>query len=48
VFAGILLWYENAIVSAEDLSRVDAAFFTVNGFVAVVILAGAVLDRLIG
>lgn len=47
-FAGILLWYENAIVSAEDLSRVDAAFFTVNGFVAVVILAGAVLDRLIG
>ena len=48
VFAGILLWYENAIVRADDLSRVDAAFFTVNGFVAVVILAGAVLDRLIG
>jgi len=48
VFAGILLWYENAIVSADDLSRVDAAFFTVNGFVAVLILAGAILDRLVG
>jgi 4-hydroxybenzoate polyprenyltransferase len=48
VFAGILLWYENAIISAKDMSRVDAAFFTVNGLVAVVIMAGAVLDRLIG
>jgi 4-hydroxybenzoate polyprenyltransferase len=46
--AGILLAYENAIVRADDLSRVDAAFFTVNGFVAVIVFAGAVLDRLVG
>ncbi|MBU4555697.1 MAG: putative 4-hydroxybenzoate polyprenyltransferase [Actinobacteria bacterium] len=46
--AGALLWYENSIVSAEDLSRVNAAFFTVNGVIAVVVGAGAVLDRLIG
>lgn len=43
-----LLWYENSIVSAEDLSRVDAAFFTTNGIIAVVVLAGAVADVLIG
>jgi len=48
VIAGILLAYENAIVKADDLSRVDAAFFTVNGFVAVIVLAGAVIDRLAG
>jgi 4-hydroxybenzoate polyprenyltransferase len=46
--AGILLAYENAIVSSDDLSRVDAAFFTVNGFVAVIVLAGVILDRLLG
>lgn len=43
--AGVLLAYENAIISPDDLSRVNAAFFTVNGMVAVVILAGALLDR---
>ena len=47
LLAGILLAYENAIVRAHDLSRVNAAFFTVNGFVAVIILAGTVADRLI-
>jgi 4-hydroxybenzoate polyprenyltransferase len=46
--AGILLAYENSIVKADDLSRVNAAFFTVNGFVAVIVLAGALLDRLFG
>lgn len=43
--AGILLTYENAIISPTDLTRVDAAFFAVNGMVAVAIFAGAVLDR---
>ena len=45
--AGILLAYENAIISPDDLSRVDAAFFTVNGMVAVAVLIGAVADRLL-
>lgn len=48
VAAGALLWYENAIISPDDLSRLDQAFFTVNGLVAVLALAGAVVDRLIG
>jgi len=43
-----LLWYENLIVKADDLSRVNAAFFTVNGIIALVVLAGAVADRLVG
>lgn len=46
--AAALLWYENSIVSADDLSRVNAAFFTVNGIIAVVVGAGALVDRLIG
>lgn len=45
--AGVLLAYENAIISPEDMSRVNAAFFNVNGFVAVVVLAGAIADRLV-
>jgi 4-hydroxybenzoate polyprenyltransferase len=48
LIAGILLAYENAIVKADDLSRVNAAFFTTNGVIAVILLAGAVLDRLLG
>jgi 4-hydroxybenzoate polyprenyltransferase len=46
--AAALLVYENAIISPEDMSRVDAAFFSVNGYVAVVVLLGAIADRLIG
>ena len=46
--AAILLAYENAIISADDMSRVNAAFFNVNGFVAVVVLLGAIADRLVG
>lgn len=45
--AAILLWYENSIVKASDLSRVNAAFFTVNGVIAVIVFAGAVLDRVL-
>ena len=45
--AAALLWYENAIISPDDMSRVNAAFFNVNGMVAVVILVGAIVDRLV-
>ena len=31
----LLLMYEHALVRADDLSRVNAAFFTVNGYVSV-------------
>ncbi len=31
----LLLLYEHSLVRADDLSRVNAAFFTVNGYVSV-------------
>jgi len=47
VAAGLLV-YENLMVRADDLSRVNAAFFTLNGVIAVVVGTGAVLDRILG
>lgn len=40
IAAGLLV-YENALVSEDDLSRVNVAFFTVNGYVSIILLAGA-------
>lgn len=45
--AAALLGYENMIVRPDDLSRVNAAFFTVNGVIAMVVFAGALADRLL-
>ena len=35
VFAGALLVYEQSLVKADDLSRVNLAFFTLNGIVSI-------------
>jgi 4-hydroxybenzoate polyprenyltransferase len=35
--AGLLLW-EHRLVKADDLSKIDAAFFTMNGYVSVIFL----------
>lgn len=40
-----LLAYEHALVRADDLSRVNAAFFTVNGWVGVFYLAATAAAR---
>jgi 4-hydroxybenzoate polyprenyltransferase len=45
VVAGLLA-YENSIVSADDLSRVDMAFLQMNGVIAIVFLAGVLADAL--
>ncbi len=48
VATGALLVYQHSLVSARDLSRLNAAFFTTNAFVSVILLAtfgGAVLWR---
>jgi 4-hydroxybenzoate polyprenyltransferase len=47
VLVALLLAYENSIVHPDDLSRVDAAFFSVNGAIAVLYLAGVALDAAI-
>jgi 4-hydroxybenzoate polyprenyltransferase len=38
-----LLVYEHSLVSADDLSRLDMAFFNVNGYISVITFAAAVL-----
>jgi len=43
--AALLLAWEHSLVSKDDLSRVDAAFFTVNGWVSVLLFFGLALDR---
>lgn len=42
-----LLAYEHALVSADDLSRLDAAFFTMNGVIAVTFFAFVLAQRLL-
>ena len=42
--AAMLLVYEHSLVSATDLSRVNEAFFTVNGMISVLLLLFASLD----
>jgi 4-hydroxybenzoate polyprenyltransferase len=46
VVAGLLV-YEHAIVRPNDLSRLDAAFFTLNGYVSVVFFAATLADVLL-
>ena len=43
-----LLAYEQAIISPDDLSRLGRAFFTINGWVSMLILAGGLGDLLLG
>jgi len=42
--AGLLLAYEHAIVSPRDLRRLNAAFFTMNGVIAMTFLAFVAAD----
>jgi len=44
--AGALLAWEQSIVSPRDLSRVNSAFFTFNGWVSVVMFVGGFADLL--
>lgn len=42
-----LLVYEHLLVKADDLSRLDAAFFNMNGYISVTIFAFTLLDALV-
>jgi 4-hydroxybenzoate polyprenyltransferase len=46
--AAVILAYEHSLVRPGELSRLDAAFFTMNGIMSVTVFAFALLDRLIG
>jgi 4-hydroxybenzoate polyprenyltransferase len=41
-----LLWYEHSLVRPEDLSKVNASFFTVNGCISVLLLLAVGVDKL--
>ncbi len=45
--AALLLMWEHRLVKPNDLSRLDAAFFTMNGVMSVVVFLGALVDRVI-
>jgi 4-hydroxybenzoate polyprenyltransferase len=42
-----LLVYEHSLVSAEDQSRLDAAFFTMNGVISIAFFGFVLADRLV-
>jgi 4-hydroxybenzoate polyprenyltransferase len=44
---GCALLYEHTLVKANDLSRLNAAFFTTNGFISMLILFAVTADRLL-
>jgi 4-hydroxybenzoate polyprenyltransferase len=43
-----ILWWEHHIVRPDDLSRVNVAFFNMNGYVSLLLLAAFAMDVLIG
>jgi 4-hydroxybenzoate polyprenyltransferase len=48
VVVAAMLLYEHSLVKPNDLSRVNAAFFNVNGIIAILALIAILLDHLIG
>jgi 4-hydroxybenzoate polyprenyltransferase len=47
VLTGAALCYEHTLVSANDLRKLNAAFFTTNGFISMLILLSVTADRLL-
>ncbi len=47
VAVGLLVW-EHRLVRPDDYSRLDAAFFSMNGIISAAVAAGAVADALLG
>ncbi|MEP6858809.1 MAG: UbiA-like polyprenyltransferase [Gemmatimonadales bacterium] len=45
--AAALLLYEHSLVKANDFSRLDAAFFTMNGVISIVFLGFVLTERLL-
>ena len=43
--AAMILAYEHSLVKSDDLSRLDAAFFTMNGIISMTFLAFVAADR---
>jgi len=46
ILVGLLLAYEHSLVRPKDLSRVNTAFFTVNGWISVLLFVTTRIDVL--
>lgn len=44
--AAAVLWYEHSLVRPGDLSRLDAAFFTMNGIISIAFFVCVLVERL--
>jgi 4-hydroxybenzoate polyprenyltransferase len=47
LIAAVLLLYEHSLVKADDFSRLDAAFFTMNGVISIVFFGFVFTERLL-
>jgi 4-hydroxybenzoate polyprenyltransferase len=45
VMIGVMLFYEHSLVKPDDLSKVNAAFFNVNGVVSILAFFAILIDR---
>lgn len=45
-FMALMLLYEHSLIKPDDLSKVDMAFFNVNGIISIVFLVLTVVDKL--
>jgi 4-hydroxybenzoate polyprenyltransferase len=48
VVVGGLLFYEQSLVRKDDLSKLDVAFFTMNGVISLIFFFFVLLDRIVG
>ncbi|MBE0426034.1 MAG: UbiA family prenyltransferase [Nitrospirae bacterium] len=46
--AAVLLFYENSIIKHDDLSRLNLAFFTMNGFVSIILFCFVAFEVTLG
>ncbi|MDH5804965.1 MAG: putative 4-hydroxybenzoate polyprenyltransferase [Gemmatimonadota bacterium] len=47
VLAALILAWEHQLVKPDDLSKLDAAFFTMNGVMSIIVFSGALVDRIV-
>src|SRR5690606_24349073 len=47
VMIALMLLYEQSLVRHDDLSRIDAAFFNINGAISILFFAVVLVERLL-
>jgi len=43
-FVGVMLFYEHSLIKPHDLSKVNMAFFTINGLISIVLMIVTIVD----